>query len=84
MTGASISFDPETYTYSATATNNSLKIEATAAQPTALVNIVANGKQVRNGGTVTLTASVVNPISVTVKQGNATRVYSLSITGAGS
>lgn len=84
LTGASISFDPETYTYSATATNNSLKIEATAAQPTALVNIVANGKQVRNGGTVTLTASVVNPISVTVKQGNATRVYSLSITGAGS
>lgn len=84
LTSASISFDPETYTYSATATNNSLKIEATAAQPTALVNIVANGKQVRNGGTVTLTASVVNPISVTVKQGNATRVYSLSITGAGS
>ena len=82
LTGATISFDPETYTYSATATNNSLKIEATAAQPTALVSIVANGKQVRNGGTATLTASVTNPISVTVKQGNATRVYNLTITGA--
>lgn len=82
LTGASITFDPEAYTYSATATSNSLKIEATAAQPTALVNIVANGKRVRNGGTATLTASVVNPIFVTVKQGNATRVYSLSITGA--
>ena len=82
LTGATITFDPETYTYTATATSNSLKIEATAAQPTALISIVANGKQVRNGGTATLTASVANPISVTVKQGNATRVYNLTITGA--
>lgn len=84
LTGATISFDPETYTYSATATNNSLKIEATPAQPTALLSIVANGKQVRNGGTATLTASVANPISITVEQGNATRVYNLTITGAGA
>ena len=84
LTGASITFDPETYTYTATATSNALKIEATAAQPTALISIVANGKQVRNGGTATLTASVANPISVTVKQGNATRVYNLTITGAAS
>ena len=84
LTGASITFDPETYTYTATATSNSLKIEATAAQPTALISVVANGKQVRNGGTATLTASVANPISVTVKQGNATRVYNLTITGAAS
>lgn len=84
LTGATITFDPETYTYSATATSNSLKIEATPAQPTALVSIVANGKQVRNGGTATLTASTANPISVTVKQGNATRVYNLTITGAAS
>ena len=82
LTGATISFDSETYTYTATATNNSLKIEATPAQPTALVSIVANGKQVRNGGTATLTASTLNPITVTVKQGNATRVYTLNITGA--
>ena len=84
LTGVSITFNPETYTYTATATSNSLKIEATAAQPTALISIVANGKQVRNGGTATLTASVANPISVTVKQGNATRVYNLTITGAAS
>lgn len=82
LTGATISFDPETYTYTATATSNSLKIEATPAQATALVSIVANNKNVRNGGTATLTASVANPISVTVKQGNATRVYNLTITGA--
>ena len=82
LTGATISFDPETYTYSATATNNSLKIEATPAQPTAHLSIVANGKQVRNGGTASLTASAANAIAITVKQGNATRVYNLTITGA--
>lgn len=82
LTGATISFDPETYTYSATATSNSLKVEATAAQAAAQIAIQANGKNVRNGGTVTLTASELNPITVTVKQGNATRVYTLNITGA--
>ena len=84
LTGATISFDPETYTYSATATNNSLKIEATPVQSTAHLSIVANGKQVRNGGTASLTASEANTISITVKQGNATRVYNLTITGAGA
>ena len=84
LTGASITFDPETYTYSATATSNSLKVEATPAQPTALVSITANGKNLRNGGTATLTASAANPIAITVKQGNATRVYNLTITGAAS
>ena len=82
LTGATISFDPETYTYSATATSNSLKVEATAAQASAQIAIQANGKNVRNGGTVTLTASELNPITVTVKQGNATRVYTMNITGA--
>lgn len=82
LTGASISFDPETYTYTATATNNSLKIEATPAQAAAQVAISANGKNVRNGGTVTLTASALTPITVTVTQGNAVRVYTLNITGA--
>ena len=82
LTGATISFDPETYTYSATATDNSLKVEATAAQASSQIAIQANGKNVRNGGTVTLTASKLNPITVTVNQGNATRVYTLNITGA--
>ena len=44
--------------------------------------ISANGKNVRNGGTVTLTASTLTPITVTVTQGNAVRVYTLNITGA--
>ena len=78
----SISFDPETYSYTATATANSVKVEATPAQPTALVSIEAGGKQVRNGGTVTLTASTLSVITITVKQGNAVRVYTCNITGA--
>lgn len=82
LTGATISFDPETYTYTATATNNSLKIEVTPAQAAAQVAISANGKPVRNGGTAALTASTLNPITVTVTQGNAVRVYTLNITGA--
>lgn len=82
LTGATISFDPETYTYTATATNNSLKIEATSAQPAAIVSIVSNGERVRNGGTATLNASTLNTIAITVTQGNATRVYTLNITGA--
>lgn len=82
LTGATISFDPETYTYTATASSNSLKIEATPAQAAAQVAIQANGKPVRNGGTVTLTASTLTPITVTVTQGNAVRVYTLNITGA--
>lgn len=82
LTGATISFDPETYTYSTTASSNSLKVEATAAQPTALVAITANGERLRNGGTASLTASSANAIVITVTQGNAIRVYTLNITGA--
>lgn len=82
LTGATISFSPNTYTYTATASSNSLKIEASPAQAAAQVEISVNGKNLRNGGTATLTASTLNPITVTVKQGNAVRVYTLNITGA--
>lgn len=77
------SFDPETYSYSGgTATSNSAKVEATAAQAGAQVAIAVNGKNLRNGGTATLTASTANTITVTVKQGNAVRVYTVTVTGA--
>ena len=82
LTGATISFSPTTYTYTTTASSNSLKIEASPAQAAAQVVITANGKKLRNGGTATLTASTLNPITVTVTQGNAVRVYTLNITGA--
>ena len=76
-------FDPETYSYSGgTATSNSAKVEATPAQAGAQVAIAVNGKNLRNGGTATLTASAANTITVTVKQGNAVRVYTVTVTGA--
>ena len=78
-------FDPETYSYSGgTATSNSAKVEATPSQPGAQVAIAVNGKNLRNGGTATLTASASNTITVTVKQGNAVRVYTVTVTGAAS
>ena len=78
-------FDPETYSYSGgTATSNSAKVEATPAQASAQVAISVNGKNLRNGGTATLTASASNTITVTVKQGNATRVYTVTVTRAAS
>lgn len=76
-------FDPETYSYSGgTATSNSAKVEATPAQAGAQVAIAVNGKNLRNGGTATLTAVTANTITVTVKQGNAVRVYTVTVTGA--
>ena len=78
-------FSPTVYSYSGgTATSNSAKVEATPAQAAAQVAIAVNGKNLRNGGTATLTASASNTITVTVKQGNAVRVYTVTVTGAAS
>lgn len=77
------SFSGTVYSYNGgTATNNSAKIEATAAQADAKVEIAVNGANVRNGGTAALTAAKANTIAVTVKQGNAVRVYTVTVTGA--
>lgn len=76
-------FDPETYAYTLTAAQASDKIEATPAQAGAQVEIAYGGKNVRNGGTVTWTAdSTAHPLTVTVKQGNAVRVYTINVTKA--
>lgn len=78
-------FDPETYAYTLTAASASDKIEATPAQAGAQVEISYGGKNVRNGGTVTWTAdSTAHPLTVTVKQGNAVRVYTINVTKASS
>ena len=43
-----------------------------------------NGQNVRNGGTVTwLTDGAAHPLTVTVTQGNAVRVYTVSVTKSG-
>lgn len=79
------SFKSTTYSYTVTASNASDKIEATAAAAGAQVTINYNGANVRNGGTVTWTAdSTAHPLTVTVKQGNAVRVYTVNVTKAGA
>ena len=77
-------FDPETYAYTLTAASASDKVEATPAQAGAQVEISYGGKNIRNGGTVTWTADgTAHPLTVTVKQGNAVRVYTINVTKAG-
>ena len=75
------SFESDVYSYTVTASSASDKIEATAAQTNAQVAINYNGANVRNGGTVTWTAdSKAHPLTVTVTQGNAVRVYTVQVT----
>ena len=78
------SFDSKTTTYTlAAAANASDKIEATPAQAAATVEISYNGKNIRNGGTVTwLADDTSHPLTVTVKNGNAVKVYTVNVTKA--
>ena len=76
-------FSATTYSYTVTASTASDKIEATAAAAGAQVTINYNGANVRNGGTVTWAAdSTAHPLTITVKQGNAVRVYTVNVTKA--
>ena len=76
-------FNPDTVSYAITATGTSGKVEATTAQPGATVAITYNGKNVRNGGTITFVAdSTPHPLTVSVKNGNAVKVYTVNITKA--
>lgn len=78
------SFDPDTLTYTiASATGTSGKVEATPAQASAAVEIIYDGNNVRNGGTITFVAdSTAHPLTITVKNGNAVKVYTVNITKA--
>lgn len=77
-------FASTTYSYTLAPTGTSAKIEATGSQPGAQIAIAYNGQNVRNGGTVTwLADSTAHPLTVTVKQGNAVRVYTVAVTKAG-
>uniref|UniRef100_UPI00402A761C phage major capsid protein n=1 Tax=[Ruminococcus] torques TaxID=33039 RepID=UPI00402A761C len=77
-------FDPDVTTYTlSSAANASDKIEATPAQAGAEVAISYGGKNVRNGGTVTWKADgKAYPLTVTVKNGNAVKVYTVNVTKA--
>lgn len=78
-------FASTTYAYTiAAATGPNAKIEATTAQAGAQVSISYNGQNVRNGGTVTWKAdSKPHTLAITVKQGNAVRVYNVAVTKTG-
>lgn len=77
-------FASTTYSYTLAPTGTSAKIEATSSQAGAQIEISYNGNNVRNGGTVTwLTDGPAHPLTVTVKQGNAVRVYTVEVTKAG-
>lgn len=74
----------QSYTVAAAAADTT-KIEATSAQLGAQIAIAYNGQNVRNGGTITLLKdSKAHPITVTVKNGNAVKVYTIQITRAGA
>ena len=76
-------FNAATYAYTVTASGTNAKIEATPAQAGAQVAISYNGQNVRNGGTVTwLADSTAHTLAITVKQGNAVRVYNVAVTKA--
>ena len=83
ISGVTLTFDPATYSYTGTASATTGKVEATSSQAAAQVAISYNGANVRNGGTVTwLADSTAHPMTVTVKQGNAVRVYTVNVTKA--
>lgn len=72
-------FDPTVMAYTITAAAATDKIEATAAQARAEIELNLNGKNLNNGGTATWTSGS-NTLTVTVKNGNAVRVYTLTVT----
>jgi len=82
-------FDAGVVTYTASAANAvaSVKVEATAAQNGAEIGITVTAgtttKNVRNGGNAAL-AEGANVVAVTVKQGNAVKVYTVTVTRAGA
>lgn len=78
-------FNADVLSYSVTATNASDAVTATSAVAGASVAISYNGKNVKNGGSVTwLADSTAHPLTVTVKNGNKVKVYTVSVTKAGA
>lgn len=72
-------FDADTTTYAVTATGTADAVTATTAQARANVAISYGGKNVKNGSNVTW-ATGTNPLTVTVTNGNAVKVYTVNVT----
>lgn len=72
-------FDADVTSYTATASNDSDAVTAIADDADAQVVVEYNGTQVLNGSTVTWTTGTKNLV-VTVKKGNAVKVYTVAVT----
>ncbi len=72
-------FDAGVTSYTATASNASDAVTAIADDPDAQVVVAYNGSQILNGSTVTWATGTKNLV-VTVKKGNATKVYTVAVT----
>lgn len=71
-------FDPDTTSYTATMTT-ATAITATPAQADAAVALAYNGKNVVNGASVTPVTGT-KDLVITVRKGNATKVYTVAVT----
>ena len=77
--GVTEGFPPEVLYYTATTTNATNKITATPANEDAEVVIMANGKEVANGSSVTWESGE-NEAVITVTNGDAETVYTVIVT----
>ena len=76
-------FDGDVLSYTATASAATAAVNATAEVAGAQVAITYNNANVKNGGTVTwLADGTAHPLTVTVKNGNETVVYTVNVTKA--
>lgn len=76
-------FAETTYAYTVTASAASDVVSVTPAQAGSSISIAYNGKNVRNGGEVKWIADgAAHALTITVKQGNALRVYTVNVTKA--
>lgn len=80
LTGLTVSptFDADVTSYTATATSATALV-ATPAQAAATVEISYNGKNVVNGSSVTWASGTHNCV-ITVRNGNAVKVYTIAVT----
>ena len=72
-------FDADVTSYTATASNASDAVTAIADDADAQVTVAYDGQQILNGATVTWTSGTKN-LTVTVRKGNAVKVYTIAVT----
>lgn len=76
-------FDPDVLSYTMTASSASGKVDANPAQASAQVSMSYQGKTYKAGSNITWTADdTAHPLTITVKNGNAVKVYTIQVTKA--